>query len=101
MASSGFQADVKALQKVLSARHLKWTLEALITLSHFTVQLVVLMNILSTHGVLEQCKFEHDGWNHQVGIQGEKLEIYTDLGSKKVKWTDVQGPAQGLRWYKV
>ncbi|XLU47975.1 hypothetical protein S245_042789, partial [Arachis hypogaea] len=43
----------------------------------------------------------HNGWGHQVGLQGEKLEIFTEAGSKKVQWSPVTGPVQGLRWYKT
>ncbi|KAK8582514.1 hypothetical protein V6N13_069291 [Hibiscus sabdariffa] len=40
-----------------------------------------------------------NGWSHQVGIDGEKKKIFTEEGSKSVKWTK---PDQGgaITWYK-
>ncbi|XP_039014932.1 beta-galactosidase 13-like [Hibiscus syriacus] len=39
------------------------------------------------------------GWSHQVGIEGEAKKIFTEEGSKSVKWTK---PGQGgpITWYK-
>jgi hypothetical protein len=37
----------------------------------------------------------------QIGLKGEKLNIFTEEGSKKVEWKDAKGPASTLSWYKV
>lgn len=38
----------------------------------------------------------------QVGLDGEKLNIFTEQGSQKFEWTKVnKGPALALTWYKV
>ncbi|KAJ7978616.1 Beta-galactosidase [Quillaja saponaria] len=41
-----------------------------------------------------------NGWGHQVGISGEKLEIFTEEGSKKVQWKDVSGTGPAVAWYQ-
>ncbi|XP_017702106.2 beta-galactosidase 11-like [Phoenix dactylifera] len=38
-------------------------------------------------------------WGHEVGMKGEKLGIYTEEGSKKVKWTEAKS-GQPVTWYK-
>ncbi|KAK8964895.1 Beta-galactosidase 11 [Platanthera guangdongensis] len=40
-----------------------------------------------------------NGWGHQVGFRGEKLQIYTPKGSLRVQWTkaEVNTP---VTWYK-
>ncbi|KAK7258025.1 hypothetical protein RIF29_32405 [Crotalaria pallida] len=43
----------------------------------------------------------HNGWGHQVGLQGEKHGIFTEEGSKKVQWKAVKGREQALSWYKT
>ncbi|MCD9642803.1 beta-galactosidase [Datura stramonium] len=43
-----------------------------------------------------------NNWGHKVGIFGEKEEIFTEEGAKKVKWTPVSGPPPGpITWYKT
>jgi hypothetical protein len=37
----------------------------------------------------------------QVGLDSEKLNIFTKQGSQKFEWTKVKGPALALTWYKV
>ncbi|ERM93830.1 beta-galactosidase 11 isoform X1 [Amborella trichopoda] len=40
-------------------------------------------------------------WGHQVGLLGEKLEVYNPRSSKKVKWVDAKGhDHEPLIWYK-
>jgi hypothetical protein len=41
------------------------------------------------------------GWQHQVGLNGEKLRVYTQAGSKKVSWNKVDGQGPALTWYKA
>lgn len=36
----------------------------------------------------------------QAGLEGEKKEVYTEEGSKKVKW-EKDGERKPLTWYKV
>lgn len=40
------------------------------------------------------------GYCFQVGLDGEKNQIYTEKGSQKVQWIKA-GPSQGVTWYKV
>ncbi|KAK2435141.1 beta-galactosidase [Trifolium repens] len=42
-----------------------------------------------------------NGWGQQIGLKGEKLNIFTEEGSKKVEWKDAKGPASTLSWYKT
>ncbi|KAJ9189571.1 hypothetical protein P3X46_000846 [Hevea brasiliensis] len=42
-----------------------------------------------------------NGWGHQVGLAGEKNKVYTEEGSKKVKWTKVDKEGPALTWYKA
>lgn len=37
----------------------------------------------------------------QVGVKGEKLELHTEEGSQKVKWSPAIGAGPPLTWYKV
>lgn len=38
----------------------------------------------------------------QIGLQGERLQIYSDVGSNKVQWKRFGSSAdQRLIWYKV
>ncbi|KFK30461.1 hypothetical protein AALP_AA7G264100 [Arabis alpina] len=43
---------------------------------------------------------EHNEWGHLAGLEGEKKEIYTEEGSKKVKW-EKDGERKPLTWYKT
>ncbi|KAI4307247.1 hypothetical protein L6164_030453 [Bauhinia variegata] len=40
-------------------------------------------------------------WGYQVGLLGEKLQIFTPLGSSKVRWEKLRGSTQSLTWYKT
>ncbi|CAI9275733.1 unnamed protein product [Lactuca saligna] len=40
-------------------------------------------------------------WAHKVGIEGESLQLYTEEGSKKVKWSPASGPGTPITWYKT
>ncbi|XP_060176196.1 beta-galactosidase 13-like [Lycium barbarum] len=43
-----------------------------------------------------------NNWGHEVGVFGEKQELFTEEGAKKVKWTPLTGPPQGaVTWYKT
>ncbi|KAL3592457.1 hypothetical protein D5086_011097 [Populus alba] len=39
-------------------------------------------------------------WGYQVGLLGERLQIYTENGSNKVKWNKL-GTNRPLMWYKT
>ncbi|XP_074580916.1 beta-galactosidase 11-like [Curcuma longa] len=41
----------------------------------------------------------HTGWGHQVGLIGEKLEIFTEEGAQTVQWTEAKNHMQ-ITWYK-
>ncbi|CAN1771305.1 Beta-galactosidase 13, partial [Linum perenne] len=43
----------------------------------------------------------YNGWGHQVGLDGEKAELYTEAGSRRVKWTQIQKKGRAVTWYKT
>ncbi|GMN45552.1 hypothetical protein TIFTF001_014749 [Ficus carica] len=46
----------------------------------------------------------NDSWGYQVGLSGEQLQIYSDVGSRKVQWSKFgssANPPQPLTWYKI
>ncbi|KAJ7965525.1 Beta-galactosidase [Quillaja saponaria] len=45
--------------------------------------------------------FTNYTWGYQVGLLGEKLQIYTNLGSSKVQWERLGSSTQPLTWYKT
>ncbi|CAN1307642.1 Beta-galactosidase 13 [Linum perenne] len=46
-------------------------------------------------------RLTYNGWGHQVGLDGENARIYTENGSRKVKWAKVQMRGRALTWYKT
>ncbi|KAM7514821.1 hypothetical protein LguiA_004404 [Lonicera macranthoides] len=44
--------------------------------------------------------FTNYTWGYQVGLWGEKLQIYTDEGSGNVQWNSFES-SQPLSWYKT
>ncbi|OMO74496.1 hypothetical protein CCACVL1_16661 [Corchorus capsularis] len=40
-----------------------------------------------------------NGWGHQAGLDGEKKQLFTEKGSKKVEWKAPSG-GPALTWYK-
>ncbi|KAB1221091.1 Beta-galactosidase 16 [Morella rubra] len=40
-------------------------------------------------------------WGYQVGLLGEKLQIYTSLGSSTIQWSTVESSTPRLTWYKT
>ncbi|KAK7312254.1 hypothetical protein VNO77_36003 [Canavalia gladiata] len=42
-----------------------------------------------------------NGWGNQIGLLGEKSQIFTEEGSKNVEWKEVDGPGPTLTWYKT
>ncbi|KAL5779420.1 hypothetical protein ACOSQ2_010157 [Xanthoceras sorbifolium] len=50
---------------------------------------------------IQDTYFTNYNWGYQVGLFGEILQIYTNLGSSKVKWSKFRSPShQRLTWYK-
>ncbi|RDY08363.1 Beta-galactosidase 16 [Mucuna pruriens] len=45
--------------------------------------------------------FTNQAWGYQVGLLGEKLQIYTASGSRKVQWESFQSSTKPLTWYKT
>ncbi|KAG5050473.1 hypothetical protein AAZX31_04G227500 [Glycine max] len=45
--------------------------------------------------------FTNQAWGYQVGLLGEKLQIYTASGSSKVKWESFLSSTKPLTWYKT
>lgn len=37
----------------------------------------------------------------QVGLLGEKLQLYTEQGSSQIQWGNFSSPQNPLTWYKV
>ncbi|WOG99698.1 hypothetical protein DCAR_0519053 [Daucus carota subsp. sativus] len=44
--------------------------------------------------------YTHYPWGYQVGLLGEKLQVYTSTGSSKVEWNKYSSSKQ-LTWYKT
>ncbi|XP_062002238.1 beta-galactosidase 13-like [Rosa rugosa] len=42
-----------------------------------------------------------NGWGHHIGLNGEKVKLFTEEGSKQVQWSNTKGAAQALTWYKT
>ncbi|KMT01405.1 hypothetical protein BVRB_9g214140 [Beta vulgaris subsp. vulgaris] len=42
-----------------------------------------------------------NGWHHKIGMEGEKLQYFTEEGAKKAKWTPAEGAGELLTWYKA
>ncbi|KAL7125494.1 hypothetical protein ABFS83_14G120600 [Erythranthe nasuta] len=40
-------------------------------------------------------------WSQEVGVSGKKTELYTEEGSKKVKWVPSNGKPSAVTWYKA
>ncbi|GFP89048.1 beta-galactosidase 14 [Phtheirospermum japonicum] len=43
----------------------------------------------------------HNYWGQAVGVEGEKLQLYTEEGSKKVKWVPGNATPSPITWYKT
>ncbi|KAL8482213.1 hypothetical protein ACS0TY_028386 [Phlomoides rotata] len=39
-------------------------------------------------------------WGYQVGLLGEKLQLYTKEGSNRAKWSKFNSSSQPLKWFK-
>ncbi|KAJ4966201.1 hypothetical protein NE237_018050 [Protea cynaroides] len=42
-----------------------------------------------------------NGWGHKVGVEGEKLHLYSQGSTKRVQWTEAKGRGTTLTWYKA
>ena len=42
-----------------------------------------------------------NGWSHQVGVNGEKMQLFTEEGSKNIKWAPLDKNLGPLTWYKT
>lgn len=57
---------------------------------------------IATQGLMSgTLDITRNGWTQQVGLSGEKMELYTEQGSKKVKWAPLDDNLGHLTWYKV
>nr|XP_027193274.1 beta-galactosidase 13-like [Cicer arietinum] len=58
---------------------------------------------VSLHGLNSgTVELSYSGWWHKIGLEGEKLNIFTEQGSHRFEWTKVnKGPALALTWYKT
>lgn len=45
--------------------------------------------------------FSNYSWGYQVGLLGEKLQIFTVSGSSKVQWKSFQSSTKPLTWYQT
>ncbi|KAH9691284.1 Beta-galactosidase 16 [Citrus sinensis] len=58
--------------------------------------------VAGVHRVRVQDKsFTNCSWGYQVGLIGEKLQIYSNLGLNKVLWSSIRSPTRQLTWYKT
>ncbi|XP_057490523.1 beta-galactosidase 16 isoform X1 [Actinidia eriantha] len=56
------------------------------------------VRILNKQDIKDFTKYS---WGYQVGLFGEKLQVYTEDGSSKVQWSKFSSSAQPLTWYKT
>ncbi|GMY06721.1 beta-galactosidase 16-like [Fagus crenata] len=58
--------------------------------------------VLGLRRVRVQSKdFTNDAWGYQVGLQGERQQIYTNVGSSKIQWNRYGSSThRRLTWYK-
>ena len=56
---------------------------------------------ISIIGLARTIDLSYNGWGHKVGLKGEELRVFTEEGSKNVKWTPVAGPARPVSWFKT
>ncbi|CAO2815605.1 unnamed protein product [Amaranthus hypochondriacus] len=42
-----------------------------------------------------------NGWHHQIGLQGERLQYFTEEGAKNAEWKPAKGSGEYLSWYKT
>ncbi|KAJ7965526.1 Beta-galactosidase [Quillaja saponaria] len=57
------------------------------------------VKIEGKHGLIDYTNYS---WGYQVGLLGEKTQIYTEEGSSKIQWkTFGSPPSQPLTWYKT
>jgi len=42
-----------------------------------------------------------NGWHHTVGLEGERLQYFTDEGVSRANWTPATGVGEPLTWYKA
>ncbi|KAI4325420.1 hypothetical protein MLD38_030823 [Melastoma candidum] len=42
-----------------------------------------------------------NGWGHKVGLNGEKIRLYTQGGSHRADWMKASGQGEPLTWYKT
>ncbi|KAJ0026152.1 hypothetical protein Pint_08134 [Pistacia integerrima] len=57
---------------------------------------------VTIQGEQEFKDFSNYSWGYQVGLLGEKLQIYTDFGSRQVEWRRYGSSThQPLTWYKT
>ncbi|XP_021600928.1 beta-galactosidase 16 isoform X1 [Manihot esculenta] len=45
--------------------------------------------------------FTNYSWGYQVGLLGEKLQLYTEQGSSQIQWGNFSSPQNPLTWYKT
>ncbi|KAL6525981.1 hypothetical protein OROHE_015505 [Orobanche hederae] len=43
----------------------------------------------------------HNYWGQEVGVEGEKIYLCTEEGSKKVKWISANATPSPITWYKT
>ncbi|MCL7024181.1 hypothetical protein MKW94_007274 [Papaver nudicaule] len=59
------------------------------------------VHAVSIHGLKTGTRdISFNGWNHKVGMEGEKIRLYTQAGSHRASWTSAKGKGKPLTWYK-
>lgn len=49
----------------------------------------------------ETLDLSQNGWGHHVGLNGEKVKLFIEKGSKQVQWSKTKGAAHALTWHKT
>ncbi|KAK8552415.1 hypothetical protein V6N12_041010 [Hibiscus sabdariffa] len=53
------------------------------------------------HDIQKSTDLTYYRWGYQVGLIGEKLQIYMDQSTSKVEWTNLSSSPNPLTWYKT
>ncbi|XP_039003307.1 beta-galactosidase 6-like [Hibiscus syriacus] len=53
------------------------------------------------HDIQKSSDLTNYRWGYQIGLIGEKLQIYTDQSPSKVQWTTLSSSRNPLTWYKT
>ncbi|EXB60111.1 Beta-galactosidase 16 [Morus notabilis] len=99
-----FQHDSPNAQATLNVQSCGHVLRAFVN-GHFNSGAYLERKVAGLRSVrIEGKDFSRYLWGYQVGLSGEQLQIYSDLGSRKVEWNKFgssDNQPQPLTWYKI